>query len=426
MSNDNPYCQCVERKHIGQNFHINGFIILRCMYIKLKKGMNIIMINHIENRLVHYTECSKEERDFIIEELASIDDDGLEVFEEKILFDDTKIKYLKATFNYLEKYPVKKKIENNLILFCFNKNKSESEVKRIKEEKDLFRMRISDDHMLVFTYTNNEIVVKKIYRHFIHRTSVRNELSRIKKKFPEILTTTESINYILENKCSLARYGDGELDLCYGKDISFQKASIELQKRLVEILKHSSNKNILVTIPEFNSKHNNIFNYYGQISFWEHYWLKMYKKLYKLFVKPLYGNTDITRNSVFYENEIEEIKRLWNKREVVFVIGDRGRFEMKEELFDNILSHKTILVPPVNAFDKYQEIIDSCLKQNKDTLFLISCGPTATVLAFDLMKQGYQALDIGHLPNAYDQYLGKIKYPESIPFIKQHDEQQRT
>jgi hypothetical protein len=37
-----------------------------------------------------------------------------------------------------------------------------------------------------------------------------------------------------------------------------------------------------------------------------------------------------------------------------------------------------------------------------DKLILIALGPTATVLAYDLAKKGYQAIDIGHLPSCYE------------------------
>ena len=35
-------------------------------------------------------------------------------------------------------------------------------------------------------------------------------------------------------------------------------------------------------------------------------------------------------------------------------------------------------------------------------LFLIALGPTATVLAYDLFKAGYQAIDIGHVDVEYE------------------------
>ena len=35
-------------------------------------------------------------------------------------------------------------------------------------------------------------------------------------------------------------------------------------------------------------------------------------------------------------------------------------------------------------------------------LFLIALGPTATALAYDLFKAGYQAIDIGHVDVEYE------------------------
>ena len=49
---------------------------------------------------------------------------------------------------------------------------------------------------------------------------------------------------------------------------------------------------------------------------------------------------------------------------------------------------------------------------DKEYLVLLSLGPCATVLAYDLSKKGYQALDIGHLPNSYLEATGERKKPE--------------
>ena len=37
-------------------------------------------------------------------------------------------------------------------------------------------------------------------------------------------------------------------------------------------------------------------------------------------------------------------------------------------------------------------------------LIILSYGPTATILAYDLAKLGYQAVDIGHLDIEYEWY----------------------
>lgn len=45
-------------------------------------------------------------------------------------------------------------------------------------------------------------------------------------------------------------------------------------------------------------------------------------------------------------------------------------------------------------------------------------GPTATVLAVELSDNGYQALDMGHFPNCYLEFLGEAKRPEVYPMTK--------
>lgn len=49
---------------------------------------------------------------------------------------------------------------------------------------------------------------------------------------------------------------------------------------------------------------------------------------------------------------------------------------------------------------------------DKEYLILLALGPCATVLAYDLSNKGYQALDIGHLPNGYLESIGERKKPE--------------
>ncbi|OKP92897.1 GT-D fold domain-containing glycosyltransferase [Paenibacillus sp. P46E] len=200
----------------------------------------------------------------------------------------------------------------------------------------------------------------------------------------------------------------------------YQKPSDKLTTRLKEILSYNGKENIVVCIPPFNSKYNNIKNFFGKLSFWEWYWLKKYDKIGPLLVKTMYGNSFVSRDAVFYENDIDAIRKIWHSREVVFVYGRGGRFDTESPLFNNVISKKSILVSPTNAFEDYEDILKKCLIENKDSLFLIAAGPTATVLAFDLCIEGFQALDMGHLPNCYEQYLGIIASPESLPLIKQN------
>ena len=55
------------------------------------------------------------------------------------------------------------------------------------------------------------------------------------------------------------------------------------------------------------------------------------------------------------------------------------------------------------------------MEQDKNVLFLIALGPTATVLAYDLFKNGYQAIDAGHVDIEYEWYRMKAKRKVKIP-----------
>ena len=72
------------------------------------------------------------------------------------------------------------------------------------------------------------------------------------------------------------------------------------------------------------------------------------------------------------------------------------------DLFDNVHTIRRILCPPRDAFNQYKDILTEACKLEKDVLFLIALGPTATVLAYDLFKAGYQAIDAGHVDVEYE------------------------
>ena len=68
------------------------------------------------------------------------------------------------------------------------------------------------------------------------------------------------------------------------------------------------------------------------------------------------------------------------------------------------------------SFDKYNAII-MAITQNvrKDDLILLALGQTATVLAYDLAKLGFQAIDLGHIDIEYEWYLRGATEKIAIP-----------
>lgn len=132
----------------------------------------------------------------------------------------------------------------------------------------------------------------------------------------------------------------------------------------------------------------------------------MKRTYYNAFISRLYSEMS---DKSCAENWFKKVKRIWEDREVVIVEGDKTRFGVGNDILDNAKSIKRILAPNESAFDKYDEIVQECNKCDEEVLFLIALGPTATVLAYDLTKYGYQAIDIGHFDIEYEWFLRGIK-----------------
>lgn len=226
------------------------------------------------------------------------------------------------------------------------------------------------------------------------------------KTFPQVLSSSDSLRSIIESKKSLARFGDGEFNIVIGGEIGFQKQNEALAHRLQEILK-SPSESCLIGIP-------NVFN--GLIQFrrnGKYFWLykivRNWSKWENLFLND-YIYTDALISRFFLDikdktqsKEILDLWRtLWKNKKVVIIEGDGTKMGVGNDLFRDSLEIRRIICPSKNAFDKYSEIIDEALKIDKDNLILIALGPTASILAYDLSKYGYQAIDTGHLDLEYN------------------------
>ncbi len=228
----------------------------------------------------------------------------------------------------------------------------------------------------------------------------------------------ESIDEIINNQLSVSRYGDGELRLMCGESIEFQTHSNVLQDRLIEVVK-SNIEGHMVCLPDIFTS---LDLYKSQaVYFWEFHLYKYFKSWLKLLVSnKRYGNAFITRPYITYKNYqqsaswFHQLKKIWNKREVVIIEGFASRLGVGNDLFHNCKSMERIICPSLNAFDQYNEIVDKSMLVPKSKLILIALGPTATVLAYDLHHAGYQAIDIGHVDIEYEWFLMKADWKVNI------------
>ena len=223
----------------------------------------------------------------------------------------------------------------------------------------------------------------------------------------QIMSSMDSIRYIIDHKCSLSRFGDGELDSIEGKGGEYQHPSPRLSAMLLECLQ-SDLPNHRVAIPN----HLNHFDGKPAQGFWTNYVVGHHKQFLKwLSFDKVYLDTQLTR--FYYEHKdkshcsehIGLIKQIWDGRDVVIVEGAKTRSGIGNDLYANAKSIRRILGPALSGFNRYDDIYNFIVNNvSKDKLILLSFGITATVLSYELAKLGYQAIDLGHLDIEYEWF----------------------
>lgn len=253
--------------------------------------------------------------------------------------------------------------------------------------------------------------MKKIKRIFnIFCDFVKSSFCKVFFKKPKVMSDEQTINYILNNKCSIARFGDGELSLMNGRSIGFQRVNKEITAKLKEI---KTNDKCLVCIPSIFDK--KTFNK-NDITKSEYSWWARYNTIfgglwnYRFKGNKVLGDAFISRFYLRKENKsivkdyISKLKLLWENRDIVFVEGEKSRLGVDNDLFENSKSVRRILCPSKDAFQKYDEIKlaieEFC---NPTDLVILAIGPTATILAYELSDK-FQCLDLGHIDIEYEWF----------------------
>lgn len=236
---------------------------------------------------------------------------------------------------------------------------------------------------------------------------------------PQVVSIDDTIDYILKNRCSVSRYGDGEFSVMIGYGNGFQTQDAMLSNRLREIIKSNLDHHIVCIGDIFGSmsslkKESREFND-GLLNLHREDWLALLNrhKTYfnAFFTRPYQMFADKSNSKRWFE----KCKKIWERRDLLIVEGEFSRLGVGNDLFAGANSVERILCPATNAFEKYDQIYNAVKKYGRDKLVLIALGMTATVLAFDVAKIGYWAIDIGHIDIEYEWYLRKASCKIAIP-----------
>lgn len=232
--------------------------------------------------------------------------------------------------------------------------------------------------------------------------------------YPKFYSIEETVKCIVESHCSMARFGDGEFAIMSRTARQkFQRMDDRLAYRLQEIMKVEEDGFLIGIADNYGALDN--YNESGRLGI-RYYMTDEVREQHARFldIDRTYHNAYISRPYALFADNMTDapgkrfaaLKQIWEGRNVLFVEGALTRLGVGNDLFDNAESIRRIEAPPTNSFDKYDEILACALENAEpDTLFLIALGPSAGVLAYDLYKAGYQALDIGHVDLEYEWFL---------------------
>lgn len=258
---------------------------------------------------------------------------------------------------------------------------------------------------------NNSINIELLER----KEKLQKEM---KKNQLKILDIETSLKKIRDEKKSISRFGDGELDLIIGRDLKFQEQNEKLSKKLKEILT-SDQDFCMIGIPDV------INGFYNLTEESEKFWIRNMERTRDTWLKYLdknreYCSANLTRLYIRYKDKSNTgiyfsiMKEIWKDRDVLICEGEQTRVGVGNDLLDGCKSIKRVICPAEDAFEKYDQILETLKQEPKDILILMALGPTATVLAYDLAKEGYQALDMGHFDIEYEWYLRNATKKEKI------------
>jgi len=201
------------------------------------------------------------------------------------------------------------------------------------------------------------------------------------RAYPVVMSEVETLRRVCEGR-SLARYGDGELNLCRARPAKMQRRDARLSARLREILKSSGD--CLVGIP-------NIHSDTPKAAFW-----RKYEARADLLTDRPYASSFITRPDsapwIHTPDYWSALESLWVDQDVTLVRG--GRHGLTAADLVGAKHVREVISLNRDAWTVYGALLRQIGTPSR---VLLCLGPTATVLAVDLCAKGVHAIDLGHV-----------------------------
>ena len=224
-----------------------------------------------------------------------------------------------------------------------------------------------------------------------------------------ILSPEETIDVIVNSNKSVARFGDGEILIMLKGSGVFQLYNEDLRRRLFEVLNYDG-EDFLVCLPGLM-----FWRYLGMDDSFMFMNLPRFRNFLKnnLSQKKHYGET----NFYLDYGVFEKLRSVWDEKDIILVGCPEALSKIQYDIYDNAKSIDYVFCRNRDCFSQYDWIVSEVKSAYKDgAIVILQAGMTGTVLAYDFMKLGMRALDLGHLQKAYDLYKKNLAVYEDPTF----------
>lgn len=245
--------------------------------------------------------------------------------------------------------------------------------------------------------------------------------------YPLILSLEETMRKIIDERLSVCRYGDGEFEIVVEQKglATFQAYDDRLRDRMREILGNPIPQCLCCIPPVYAS-----LARFREADKWA--WRRVARfsreKVFRFF-SPKYLNNEIAFGDALISRAYlgvadaslaPRIYKLWKElfsdKDILLVEGRYSRLGVGNDLLSGARTTRRIWCPATNAFDRYDEILCAVRRHaKKDNLIVLALGMTATVLAYDLAKEGFWAVDAGHVDVEYMWMKMGVDHKVPIP-----------
>ena len=208
----------------------------------------------------------------------------------------------------------------------------------------------------------------------------------------------ETVQYLIDNKCSFIRYGDGEFNFFKQKGVHYQKYDKQLEDYLSKILNEYiyGSTNYLVGMPA------DFFSCDGKVILTNKSYLVSWASARALFKKsfdkPIYYGDSF----LFAKNNKNIYKCLFQNDKIENLLLVHNDQKYLEDL-ENISNKKChfVKIPSSDSFDSFNEILKEIEENSKkiginNVMVIICAGPCAKALVYELSKKNIWAIDTGH------------------------------